>query len=87
LRQPLRHYTCRDFQSFTDRQMRRAEVIARQLAAQGRRAGPVEAALRSWFTFLKMYVLRAGFLDGAVGWKLARLYARYNRRKYALRRP
>jgi len=83
LRQPMRHYTCRDFAAFSDRQMRYAETIARELHREGRRAGPLDVALRPAFTFFKMYVLRAGFLDGTVGWQLARLYARYNRRKYA----
>jgi len=86
LRHPLLHYTCREFAAFADRQMRYAETIARELAKEGRRASPLDVALRPFFTFLKMYVLRAGFLDGAVGWKLAWLYARYNRRKYELLR-
>lgn len=84
LRHTLIHYTCRDFAVFADRQMRYAETIARALANEGCRAHAVDVALRPFFTFFKMYVLRAGFLDGAVGWKLAWLYARYTRRKYEL---
>ena len=39
--------------------------------------------LRPPFTFVRMYVLKRGFLDGALGFRLALLYARYTYAKYA----
>jgi len=35
------------------------------------------------FTFLKMFLLKRGFLDGALGLRLAWLYSRYTFAKYS----
>jgi hypothetical protein len=39
--------------------------------------------VRPAFTFLKMFVLKRGFLDGNAGLMLSKLYASYTRTKYA----
>jgi glycosyltransferase involved in cell wall biosynthesis len=86
LKHPLIHRTCRDFEEFHKRQMRYAELAAGQMAQEGKSAGVLDSLLRPPMTFLKMFVVKGGFLDGSAGWKLARLYARYTRRKYSLLR-
>jgi glycosyltransferase involved in cell wall biosynthesis len=82
LRAPLVHRTCRDFAEFAQRQERYAELAAAELAREGRRAGALDLWLRPPLTFLKMYLLKRGCFDGVKGFTLARLYARYTRRKY-----
>ncbi|WP_176062290.1 glycosyltransferase family 9 protein [Anaeromyxobacter diazotrophicus] len=56
---------------------RYAEQVARERFREGRRARPWDR-LRWPLAFLRRYVLWLGFLDGAAGFTLARLYARYD---------
>src|SRR3712207_4663295 len=57
----------RDIDQFLTKHDRYAERMAGRLAERGRRSGAVQLAARPLFTFLKMYLLRAGFLDGRPG--------------------
>ncbi len=86
LKQPMIHLTCRDFSEFERRQMRYAELAAGQMAQEGKVAGALDALVRPPMTFLRMFLFKGGCFDGAAGWRLARLYARYTRRKYSLLR-
>jgi glycosyltransferase involved in cell wall biosynthesis len=52
-------------------------TAAQQLAARGFRGSPLKASLHGWTAFLKAYVYRAGFLDGAAGWGVAEYNRRY----------
>ena len=60
---------------------RYGERAAQALFAQGRRAGAWEIAFRPLWRFVRGYVLRAGFLDGAAGAAVAwaRAYEAYVR--------
>jgi hypothetical protein len=62
---------------------RYAELAARDMHAAGRRCGWADLRLRPLVRFLKMYLLRLGFLDGWAGYVLARLEASYVLAKYA----
>jgi hypothetical protein len=50
---------------------------------EGYRVGWLETAFRAWFTFFQMFLLKRGFLDGALGFQLAILYSYYTFVKYA----
>lgn len=82
LREPLEHRVCRNFDDFARRQERYAELAAAEMSRHGRRANALDVWLRPVYTFLRSYLLRGGFLDGANGWKLACIYARYTYSKY-----
>ena len=84
LQNDLEHRTCRDFEEFARRQERYAALAATEMAHRGRRAGTFDLWLRPAYTFLRSYLFRGGFLDGANGWKLACIYARYTHSKYRL---
>lgn len=58
-------------------------LAARELATRGRQGGPLLALLRAIATFVRMYVLRAGFLDGGRGLVLAVNSSHYTFLKYA----
>jgi glycosyltransferase involved in cell wall biosynthesis len=58
----------RTLNAFTD-------IAARERVAQGKGASLVDILLRPPVTFLKMYVLKAGFLDGVAGLVVAGLSA------------
>jgi len=82
LQTPLEHRTCRNLTEFARRQEHYATLAAAQLAREGRQATRTDLWVRPWWTFLKMYVGQAGFLDGVKGWQLAHLYRQYTRCKY-----
>jgi len=61
----------------------RTEVLAAEMYRQGKRVGPLGLLLRPWFTFLKFYLLKGGFLDGAFGVIIAQKAAFSVQLKYA----
>jgi hypothetical protein len=57
--------------------------MARRMVEQGKRFHPHQLVTHPVFTFVKMYVLRTGFLDRMPGLILSGLYAYYTFIKYA----
>ncbi len=82
LKKPLIHKTYRDVEDYLNRMERYATLSAKEMAREGRSAGPAALILRPLFTFLKMFFLRKGFLEGFFGLRLSKLYAQYTFRKY-----
>ena len=80
---PLDHYTYHSISDYVKRMDRYSELSARQYLKEGRRVSWPEILLRSWFTFIQMWVLKGGLLDGANGLILAALYSQYTFIKYA----
>lgn len=88
LRGDLLHYTYRDTADFIERMNRYATLGAAELRKTGARGTTFDLLFRPPFTFFRMFVLRRGFLDGELGFRLAVLYAIYTFVKYAkLRDP
>ncbi|MEW6264666.1 MAG: glycosyltransferase family 2 protein [Thermodesulfobacteriota bacterium] len=83
LDQDLEHYTYRGVSDFLSRMQRYSTLSAEEYARQSRTTGPVRMTGRALFTFLQMYFLRRGFLDGYEGFLLAVLYSFYTFAKYA----
>lgn len=79
---PLDHYSYNNLEEYASRQERYARLAAREMAKQGRRVCPGELTWRPFFTFLNLYFLKAGFLEGSLGFALARAGSRYNFLKY-----
>jgi glycosyltransferase involved in cell wall biosynthesis len=79
---PLEHFSYRNLQEYAGRQDRYARLAAREMAASGRRPVPGDLLWRPVLTFLKLYLLKRGFLEGALGLSLARESSRYNYLKY-----
>lgn len=65
-----------------DKIVRYAAAAAQQMFSRGRRAGAIQASLHGWAAFLKTFILRAGFLDGAAGWDVADYNRRYTYEKW-----
>lgn len=82
LKNPLIHLTYASVEEYLVRAERYSTLGAEELYESGRRARAGDTTLRPMFTFFKMYILKLGFLDGALGFKLSTLYARYTRAKY-----
>jgi glycosyltransferase involved in cell wall biosynthesis len=63
----LMHDSAETLERYLDKQNRYTSLQAETLLAAGRRATLLHLALSPVFRFLKFYVLRLGFLDGAPG--------------------
>lgn len=79
----LVHYTYRDLEHYLVKSARYAAEWARQRQQAGKRASLAEGLLHGAGCFLRMYLLKAGFLDGRQGFLLALLSAHSTFVKYA----
>src|SRR6059036_778682 len=83
LEHPLEHHTFRSFGQYWRKLQIYSEWGAAQLYKEGKRAGAFEVFGRPVTRFLKMYVLRLGFLEGLHGLVLSMLGAFTVYLKYA----
>ena len=80
---PILHRTYRSFSEYAARMNRYSDLGAAAMAASGRRPSLLRLALSPAAAFLKMFVLRGGFLDGVRGLVVAAGQAHYVLLKYA----
>jgi len=83
LRHPLEHHSFRSFGQYWRKIQIYSEWGAAQLYKEGRRAGALQIFGRPVARFLKMYVVRLGFLEGLHGLVLSMLGAFTVYLKYA----
>jgi len=83
LKGDLLHFTYRDLQHYLLKSAGYAAAWGQERAEQGRRATLLQGLLHGVGCFARMYVLRAGFLDGRQGLLLALLSAHSTFAKYA----
>ena len=76
LRYPLFHYTYRDAADHRARIEKYVALWAQSQLENGRRAGAFSPCVRAAVRFVRAYVLKRGFLDGVLGWRIACLSAR-----------
>ena len=67
----LLHYPYDDLESLIAKSNRYSTDAAVMMAKRGRRSGPMTALAHSFWTFVRMYIIRRGFLDGRHGLVLA----------------
>ncbi|GAB4191891.1 MAG: glycosyltransferase family 2 protein [Phycisphaeraceae bacterium] len=69
---------------FSGRRMdERLMMVAQQMYDRGKRARAWDLVLRPWLAFMKFYILKRGFLDGAFGLLIAQKAAVSTQLKYA----
>jgi glycosyltransferase involved in cell wall biosynthesis len=83
LTQPIEHDAIADPDDARDKARRYAEAAAAELSSQGKRSSKAKAVVRAAGAFLRTFIWRAGFLDGATGWRVARYNTDYTYRKWA----
>ncbi|OEY67987.1 glycosyltransferase [Marinobacter sp. X15-166B] len=84
LRGRLTHYTHRNFGHSLEKSAKYAWLGAQEKRRQGQKTRTMlYPAFRGWLTFAHVYLLRFGFLDGAVGYLTAVTYAQVTFNKYA----
>lgn len=67
LRGHVDHFSFDSTADFIEKSCRYAEFFARRAYAEGRRAGPTAIAFHTLGRFMRAYVLKGGFLEGALG--------------------
>jgi glycosyltransferase involved in cell wall biosynthesis len=76
------HYTCDSLKEHVKRIEFYTDLAAREMFERGERASSVALLLAPPWKFFHTYFLRLGVLDGHQGFLIARMAARYVRRKY-----
>jgi len=82
LKNPMEHHTYRSLSDFMERLERYSNLAAQEMQKGGRISHLRDILLRPPLTFLQMYVLKAGFLEGYYGFLLSGLYSFYTLLKY-----
>ena len=79
----LLHYTTEEFSSYLEKDARYVDAWAADRSRQGRTASLFSACMHGMAAFLRHFLLRRGFLDGAHGFLLAAISGSYTFNKYA----
>lgn len=83
LKSPMLHFTYETWDQYEKKMQKYAMLAAKKYFAEGKgRPSGFALALRPIFAFLKMYLLKLGFLDGAMGFALSLQYSAYTLSKY-----
>jgi glycosyltransferase involved in cell wall biosynthesis len=83
LSQAALQYPFRDIDHYIAKQDRYSDLMAKRMVEQGKRFSAHQLVTHPLGAFVKMYVQRAGFLDGMPGLILSGLYGYYTFMKYA----
>ena len=78
----IHHYTSKNIEDFAHKTVNYAMLNALKYHQQGKKAGWLKCRLAPVFSFVKNYLFRLGFLDGAPGFTVAKMNAWYTWLKY-----
>ncbi len=78
----IHHYTSRNIQDFATKTVDYAMLNAEKYHRQGKQASWLKCRIAPVFSFIKNYIFRLGFLDGAAGFTVAKMNAWYTWLKY-----
>lgn len=79
----LLHYSYKSLDQYLDKLNEYSSLSAREMLERGRKFNPLDLIFRPTLVFLKMYIFKAGFLDGLNGFILAVLSSYHVFVKYA----
>lgn len=82
----LEHHSFRSWEDKEKRSEKYAKLWAEMQKEKGKSAGALDPSLRAVWKFIRGYFLKAGFLDGAMGFKVALSNAKETKLKYSLLR-
>jgi glycosyltransferase involved in cell wall biosynthesis len=83
LKNPMEHRTYRSLSDFLERLDRYSGLAAQEMFQGEERCRFTDLFFRPPFTFLQMYFIRLGFLEGYLGFLLSVLYSFYTFAKYS----
>ncbi|HQI73138.1 MAG TPA: glycosyltransferase family 2 protein [Smithella sp.] len=79
---PMEHHTYKSLEDFMKRLDRYSTLAAQELLKEKKTYGILHIVFRPFYTFISMYLLRLGLLEGYYGFVLSVLYAFYTFLKY-----
>ena len=86
-KEPLEHYSYRDFEDYISRQNRYSTLFAEEKKVAGKKASILDLVFRPPLTFFKVYFLQQGFREGFLGLFLSVSAGLYTFLKYVKTRP
>ena len=79
----LKHYTYKDFSQYLNKMNSYAAIGAQNNKAKNKKVNVIkDIVFRPFFAFIKMYILKKGFMEGWLGFVLSVNYANYTLNKY-----
>lgn len=78
----LEHYSYYSFKGHRERADKYSALTAQKMFHKGKRASLLKPYLSAIGRFVSMYIIKQGFLDGRMGWKIAVISAQSNIFKY-----
>lgn len=78
----LQHYSYYDFKDHRERADKYSTLTAKKMHHAGKNASVLKPYLSGLGRFISMYLIKAGFLDGKMGFKIAQISAASNVFKY-----
>ena len=82
LKGELFHYQYDDLYQYINKRNRYASLSAEEKNRKGKKGSLTKATLSAIFAFIRHYILRAGFLDGRLGFVIAIIQMQYTFNKY-----
>jgi len=86
LQTPLEHHSFRSWDDKNQRSAKYAELWAQMQHEKGKKASTLSPITRGLWKFIRGYFLKAGILDGIIGFKIALSNAQESHLKYTLLR-
>jgi len=83
LKSNILHYTAPSLNVFLEKQIRYAFLAGEQISRKGKRVSLTQIVIHSFWAFVKMYIIKFGFLDGLEGFIISSINAFYVLIKYA----
>ncbi len=78
----LLHYSYYDFKDHRARADKYSRLTAQKMNSKGKKASVVRPYISALGRFISMFIIKKGFLDGKMGWHIARISALSNILKY-----
>ncbi len=78
----LEHYSYYSYTDHCARADKYSMLTAQKMAAKGKSASVLKPYISAIGRFISMYIIKRGFLDGKMGWKIAAISAQSNIVKY-----
>ncbi|WP_037354010.1 glycosyltransferase family 2 protein [Selenomonas sp. FC4001] len=82
LKTPMKHLCLTNWHQYISKLDRYTTLMAEEMKLRGKKVGWLQMHSHAMFAFLKMYLLKGGFLDGKLGFILCQLHYFYTLMKY-----
>lgn len=75
IEEPIYHYSFRSVGDILNKMNKYTDLVAEQRHQRGKKGSIFKAITHAWWMFIKVYLIKAGFLDGKAGFVLAVSFA------------